>query len=46
LAQGTQGMIFAPMEAPAAAGMLGPVSHQEAADRLRPVLTRLMGVTI
>lgn len=45
LAQGTQGMIFAPMEAPAAAGMLGPVSHQEAANRLRPVLTRLMGVT-
>jgi hypothetical protein len=44
LAQGTGGMVFSPLEAPAAAGMLGPLAHQEAADQLRPVLTALMGV--
>ncbi|MCD1626811.1 DUF6473 family protein [Seohaeicola saemankumensis] len=43
LAQGTRGMVFSPLEAPAAAGMLGPLAHQEAVGQLRPVLTALWG---
>lgn len=42
LEQGTQGMVFSPLEAPAAAGMLGPMAHQEAAAALQPALLRMM----
>ena len=38
-AQGTRGMVFAPMEEPAAAELLGPLAHAEAADALIPVLS-------
>jgi hypothetical protein len=43
LAQGTEGMVFDPLEAPVAAGMMGPMAHGEAASALTPVLLRLMG---
>lgn len=42
LDQGTQGMVFSPLEAPAAAEMLGPMAHQEAAAALQPALLRMM----
>ncbi len=44
LEQGTQGMVFSPLEAPAAAGMLGPMAHQEAAVAMQPALLRMMSV--
>lgn len=34
LARGAQGMVFAPLEAPVAQGMLGPAAHEEAARAL------------
>ncbi|MDB5658808.1 MAG: hypothetical protein JWS10_1423 [Cypionkella sp.] len=40
--QGVDGMAFAPMEAPAAAGLPGPAAHQEVADLLIPVIHQLM----
>jgi hypothetical protein len=40
--QGVEGMAFAAMEAPAAAGVLGPAAHQEVADALCPVLHSLI----
>ncbi|MDB5664425.1 DUF6473 family protein [Cypionkella sp.] len=40
--QGVDGMAFAPMEAPAAAGLPGPAAHQEVADLLMPVIHQLM----
>ena len=43
LSQGTRGMVFDPLEAPAAAEMMGPLAHHEAAVALSPVLLRLMG---
>jgi hypothetical protein len=43
LARGTEGMVFDPLDAPVAAGMLGPFAHQEAAEALAPELLRLMG---
>jgi hypothetical protein len=43
MAQGTIGMVFDPLEAPVAAGMMGPMAHGEAAGALAPVLLRLMG---
>lgn len=43
LSQGTLGMVFDPLEAPVAAGMMGPMAHREAAVALTPVLGRLMG---
>ncbi len=39
---GTDGMVFAPMEAAAARLMLGPQVHREVADALVPVLQRLI----
>lgn len=42
LSQGVEGMAFAPMQAPAAAGLPGPVAHQEVADLLMPAIHRLM----
>lgn len=42
LSQGVEGMAFAPMEAPAAAGLPGPAAHQEVADLLMPHIERLM----
>ncbi|SIS65719.1 DUF6473 family protein [Phaeovulum vinaykumarii] len=39
---GTAGMQFAPLEAPAAAGMPGPAVHQEMAEALEPVLRRFL----
>lgn len=43
LARGTEGMVFSPLEAPAAAGLMGPVAHQEVAEVLGPVLQAMMG---
>ncbi|MGR3525567.1 MAG: DUF6473 family protein [Paracoccaceae bacterium] len=43
LSRGTEGMVFDAMQAPIAAGMLGPLAHQEAAAALVPDLVRLMG---
>ncbi|MDZ4312047.1 MAG: DUF6473 family protein [Cypionkella sp.] len=42
LSQGVDGMAFAPMEAPAAAGLPGPAAHQEVADLLMPAIHRLI----
>ncbi|WP_299970929.1 DUF6473 family protein [uncultured Roseobacter sp.] len=42
LAAGSDGMIFDQMEAPAAKGMLGPRAHGELAQKLEPVLQRLI----
>lgn len=42
LSQGVEGMAFAPMEAPAAAGLPGPAAHREVADLLMPAIHRLM----
>lgn len=42
LALGTTGMIYTDLEAPAAAGLLGPLAHHEAAAALLPVITRMM----
>ncbi len=42
LSQGVDGMAFAPMEAPAAAGLPGPAAHREVADLLMPAIHRLM----
>lgn len=39
--QGTSGMVFAEMDAPAAETMLGPAVHREIADALVPVLQSL-----
>ncbi len=39
---GTVGMNFAPMEAPAAATMPGPLVHQEIAEALAPVLGKML----
>ena len=41
LAEGTEGMVFAEMDAPAAKAMLGPAAHREIADALLPVLQSL-----
>ena len=41
-AAGTDGMIFSEMDAPAAAELMGPIAHQEAAEAIAPVLQRLM----
>lgn len=41
-AQGTRGMRFAPMQAPAAAELPGLLAHREAADALAPVLLSLL----
>lgn len=38
---GTDGMVFAEMDAPAAATMLGPMVHRQIADALHPVLQEL-----
>lgn len=43
MAHGTEGMVFDVLEAPVAAGMMGPMAHGEAANALAPVLLRLMG---
>jgi hypothetical protein len=40
---GVDGMIFPPLEQPAAARLPGPVVHGEAAEALAPVVARLMG---
>ncbi len=42
LCEGVEGMAFAPMEAPAAAGVLGPAAHREVAAQLSPVIERLL----
>lgn len=42
LSQGVEGMAFAPMEAPAAAGLPGPAAHREVADLLIPAIHRLI----
>jgi hypothetical protein len=42
LSQGVDGMAFAPMEAPAAAGLPGPAAHREVADLLMPAIHQLM----
>lgn len=42
LSQGVDGMAFAPMEAPAAAGLPGPAAHREVADLLMPEIHRLI----
>ena len=42
LSQGVEGMAFAPMEAPAAAGLPGPAAHQEISDLLMPSIHRLI----
>lgn len=42
LAQGTRGMIFADLEAPAAKGMLGPAAHDEAAQVVADDLAELL----
>lgn len=41
-AAGTEGMVFAEMDAPAAAVMMGPRAHREIADGLTPVLQKLL----
>lgn len=41
LSAGTDGMVFAEMDAPAARMMLGPNAHREIAEALLPVLQRL-----
>lgn len=41
-AAGTAGMHFAAMEEPAAAGMPGPMVHQEVAEAITPVMQRLI----
>lgn len=43
LARGTEGMRFAPLEAPAAEGLPGPAVHAEVARALAPVLRPLLG---
>ena len=40
--QGTQGMVYSEMEETAAAQLLGPVSHAEAAEALVPLLRSLL----
>ncbi len=42
LSQGVDGMAFAPMEAPAAAGLPGPAAHREVADLLMPAIHQLI----
>ena len=42
LCEGVEGLAFAPMEAPAAAGVLGPAAHREVAAQLAPVIERLL----
>lgn len=42
LSQGVEGMAFAPMEAPAAAGVPGPAAHREIADLLLPVIHKML----
>ncbi|MEZ5716759.1 MAG: DUF6473 family protein [Paracoccaceae bacterium] len=42
LAQGTGGMVFSDLEAPAAKGMLGPAAHDEAAQEVVRHLARLL----
>jgi hypothetical protein len=41
LAKGTEGMVFAQMEAPAAGSIMGPAAHEEAAAVLGDVVARL-----
>ncbi len=41
-AQGTRGMIFAQMEAPAAGHIMGPAAHREAADAVSRSINRLI----
>ncbi|SMX30861.1 DUF6473 family protein [Actibacterium lipolyticum] len=43
LQQGTMGKVFSPLDEPAAAEVPGPAVHQEIAQALVPVVTRLMG---
>lgn len=40
--QGIKGLAFAPMEAPAATGVPGPMAHKEVATLLMPVIHRLI----
>ena len=42
-AQGVEGMVFSPLDQPAAAQLPGPAIHDEAAEALAPVVARLMG---
>lgn len=42
LSEGTFGMIYTPMEAPAASEMMGPQAHQEAADAVSAALLDVM----
>ena len=42
LSTGTEGMLFMPLEEPAAATMPGPKVHEEVADALLPVVKRLI----
>ncbi len=39
LSQGTNGMVFADFEAPAASELLGPAAHQEVAEILNPLIS-------
>lgn len=41
-ALGTEGMVFSPMEAPAAQQLLGPAAHQEVVVELLESLKRLI----
>lgn len=42
IALGTTGMVFTPLEAPAAAGLPGPLAHREVAAALKPVICRMI----
>ncbi|MGH1423195.1 MAG: DUF6473 family protein [Pseudooceanicola sp.] len=42
IAAGTLGMVFSEVEAPAAGEALGPAAHEEAAEKLAPVLADLI----
>ncbi len=41
LSLGTKGMVFSELEAPAAAKLLGPAAHQEVAEILSPLISKL-----
>ena len=42
LAKGTEGMIFSSFESTVAEGLVGPMAHDEASDRLEPLLRPLL----
>ena len=46
IADRTRGMVFSELEAPAAAGMLGPAAHDEARAALAPVLRRILAAGV